>query len=76
VLQVISSSPGELLPACAAILENAVRICEAKFGTLYLKESDGFRAAVMHNAPAAYQEARMGSSSRVCFANYAKGPKR
>jgi len=60
VLQVISSSPSELQPVFAAILENAVRICEAKFGTLYLKESDGFRAAAMHNAPPAYQEARMG----------------
>jgi GAF domain-containing protein len=60
VLQVISSSPSELQPVFATILENAVRICEAKFGTFYLKESDGFRAAVMHNAPPAYQEARMG----------------
>ena len=60
VLQVISSSPSELQPVFATILENAVRICEAKFGTLYLKESDGFRATVMHNAPPAYQEARMG----------------
>jgi two-component system, NtrC family, sensor kinase len=50
VLQVISSSPGELQPVFATILENAVRICAAKFGTLYLKEGDGFRAAVMHNA--------------------------
>jgi GAF domain-containing protein len=58
VLQVISSSPGALQPVFATMLENAVRICAAKFGTLYLKESDGFRAAVMHNAPPAYQEAR------------------
>jgi GAF domain-containing protein len=61
VLQVISSSPSELQPVFATILENAVRICEAKFGTLYLKVSDGFRAAVMHNAPPAYQEARAGT---------------
>jgi GAF domain-containing protein len=58
VLQVISSSPGALHPVFATMLENAVRICAAKFGTLYLKEGDGFRAAVMHNAPPAYQEAR------------------
>jgi signal transduction histidine kinase len=40
------------------MLGNAVRICEAKFGTLYLCEGDGFRAVAMHNAPPAYAEAR------------------
>jgi two-component system, NtrC family, sensor kinase len=58
VLKVISSSPGELEPVFQAMLENATRICEAKFGTLYLSESDGFRAAAMHNVPPAYEEAR------------------
>ena len=42
VLRVISSSPSELKPVFNAILANAVRICEAKFGTLYLREGDGF----------------------------------
>jgi GAF domain-containing protein len=60
VLKVISSSPGELEPVFQAMLENATRICEAKFGTLYLSEGDGFRAAAMHNAPPAYEEARAG----------------
>ena len=40
------------------MLENATRICGAKFGTLYLCEGDGFRAAAMHNAPPAYAQAR------------------
>src|SRR5215831_8119603 len=51
VLQIISSSPGELQPVFEAILANATRICEAKFGTLYLCEGEGFRAVAMHNAP-------------------------
>ena len=45
VLRVISSSPGDLKPVFEAILENAVRLCDAKFGNLYLREGDGFRAA-------------------------------
>jgi GAF domain-containing protein len=60
VLQVISSSPGDLQQVFATMLENATRICEAKFGALYLSEGDGFRATAMHNAPPAYQEARAG----------------
>jgi two-component system, NtrC family, sensor kinase len=58
VLGVISSSPGELEPIFQTMLTNAVRICEAKFGTLYLREGDGFRAVALHNALAAYVEAR------------------
>jgi GAF domain-containing protein len=41
-----------------AMLANAVRICEAKFGNLYLCEGDAFRIVAMHGAPPAYAEAR------------------
>jgi len=58
VLQVISSSTRDLGRVFATILEHATRICQAKFGTLYLKEGDGFRATATHNAPPAYEEAR------------------
>jgi GAF domain-containing protein len=58
VLRVISSSPGDLAPVFQTVLENAVRICEAKFGTLYLREADGFRGVAMHNVPPAFAEAR------------------
>jgi GAF domain-containing protein len=46
VLRVISSSPGELQPVFQAMLENATRICEASFGTLYLLNDNAFRAAI------------------------------
>src|SRR6516225_7594487 len=58
VLQVISSSPGQLEPVFEAMLQNATRICEAKFGTMYLREGDAFRAVALHNAPPAFAEAR------------------
>jgi len=58
VLRVISSSPGELRPVFQAMLENATRICEAKFATLYLCDADAFRVVAMHNTPPAYAEAR------------------
>ena len=58
VLQVISSSPGALGPVFQALLENAVRICEANFGTLQLRENNFFRVAAMHNPPHAFAEAR------------------
>src|SRR5262249_3140007 len=58
VLRVISSSPGELEPVFEAMLANATRICEAKFGTLYLCEGDAFRLGAMHNPPPAFAEER------------------
>jgi class 3 adenylate cyclase/putative methionine-R-sulfoxide reductase with GAF domain len=57
VLSVISSSPGELEPVFQAMLENATRICEAKFGILMLREGDGFRSVAIEGAPEAYAAA-------------------
>ena len=58
VLNVISSSPGELAPVFDSMLENATRICGANFGLLFLSDGDAFRTAAMHNAPAPLVEAR------------------
>src|ERR1700738_1325873 len=58
VLQVISRSPGELDTVFRLILENATRICEAKFGNLYLCDGDGFRMVASHNDPPASVEGR------------------
>ena len=58
VLRVISSSPGELEPVFAAMLENATRICDAKFGIMTLYEGGPFRAVALHNAPPEFGEAR------------------
>jgi GAF domain-containing protein len=51
VLRVISSSPGELESVFRAMLENATRICEAKFGTLFLREDDTFRVVAQNLPP-------------------------
>src|SRR5271166_524327 len=58
VLRVISSSPGDLEPVFQAMLANATRICEAKFGALWLAEGNGFRAAALHGGSPAFIEAR------------------
>src|SRR5215510_12018963 len=58
VLKVISRSPGQLEPVFKAMLENAGRICEAKFGTMFLREGDAFRTVALHNAPPTYAELR------------------
>ena len=51
VLQIISSSPGELEPVFRTLLEKGVRICGAKFGILTLYDGNAFRHAALHNAP-------------------------
>jgi GAF domain-containing protein len=58
VLRIISSLPGELGPVFQTMLENATRICEAKFGTLLLFEEDELRLVAMHGAPREFEELR------------------
>ncbi|MDB5577340.1 MAG: hypothetical protein JWR80_2516, partial [Bradyrhizobium sp.] len=58
VLRVISSSSGDLQPIFDAMLQNATRICQAKFGMMLLVEDDAARCVALHNAPAAFAELR------------------
>ena len=58
VLQVISRSTGNLAHVFTTMWRTPPAFCQANFGTLYLKEGDGFRATATHNAPPAYEEAR------------------
>src|SRR5215831_20494090 len=56
VLKVISSSPGDLKPVFQSVLENATRLCDAKFGTLFLYDGESFRFAADVGAPRKYTE--------------------
>ena len=56
VLGVISRSPGELEPVFQTMLENAVRICDAKFGTLFRCENESFEAVALYGVPVAHAD--------------------
>ncbi len=58
VLQVISNSSGELQPVFDAMLANATRICEARFGMMWLIEGTAARCVALHNAPPAFAALR------------------
>ncbi len=65
VLQIISSSPGELEPVFQKMLENVTRVCGAEFGSMVLVEDDDLvRQAALYNAPAAFVAARINKVFR------------
>ena len=59
VLETISSSAGDLEPVFNKMLENATRICGARFGTMTLYEGGGFRTVALYNAPKAYADTQL-----------------
>ena len=61
VLQIISSSPGELEPVFATMLEKAVSICDAGFRNIYRVEGDGLRNVATRNTPTVFAEALRSS---------------
>ena len=58
VLSVISSSPGDLEPVFQAMLTNAVRICDANFGNMFLRDGEVFCLFAAYNTPPPLVEAR------------------
>jgi class 3 adenylate cyclase len=64
VLQVISSSPGDLQPVFATMLGNAVRICDANFGNIYRWDGEVLHLLASHNTPPALADARKHSPLR------------
>ena len=58
VLQVISSSSGDLAPVFESLLASAKHLCGAEFGIILLREGDAFRTVALHGTTAAYTEAR------------------
>ena len=64
VLQTISSSPGDVQPVFATMLQNAVRICDATFGNIYRWHDSALHLASTHNTPPGYAEHRRRSPMR------------
>ena len=58
VLQVISSSPGDLEPVFETMLAKAVRICDARFGNIFRWDGDALHLLAAHNVPIAFDDVR------------------
>ena len=80
ILRVISSSPGELHSVFQPMLANAIKLCEANYGAMWLRQGDSFRNAAIHGPlPAEYVEiwrsATVPMGSAVLFGPLAQSRK-
>jgi GAF domain-containing protein len=73
VLRVISTFPGDLQPVFETMLENAVRICDAKFGNIYRWDGEALQLVATHNTPPAFVEARRRSPVRPDSKTFSAG---
>ncbi|MCP4621785.1 MAG: GAF domain-containing protein [Bradyrhizobium sp.] len=64
VLEIISSSPGDLDPVFQKMLDNACRVCEANFGTMNLWNGEEFNNVARHNMPPAFAAVRQQTPIR------------
>ena len=65
VLQVINANPGNLTPVFEALLDRAMRLCEAAFGELHIFEGERLIAAALKGVPAPYADFRTRTPNTV-----------
>jgi signal transduction histidine kinase len=65
LLQVISSSPGDLKPVFHKLLENATRVCGADFGVMNLWDGERINTAAAYNLPPILAAARENTLTRL-----------
>src|SRR6516225_9809174 len=64
ILGFISRSLGDLAPVFETMLANAVQLCQARFGLLYLHEDGALHTVASHNVPPAFADSRKSGPVR------------